>query len=296
LGPVNKNYELSDEQWDALKMLAAVQEMRSPGAIGRFAQTVYDEQEIMRDLYRQNRPELTEEEIENLIQKKFETDKLAGRFASNARNVSLTVTNDAIPEYAKALTKLYGCIVTSDAHDFMTSDAPVVWFDAAQYPPRGFWGLDRQSLTIEVTYPLTRRKCLVLARVPIMQYALAKAEAVSMINSRTSLQANEMYAYPTKDASERLQQMHDLFCYWGTLPLLTILIDDEPLAARVKKRIDVVGNMGREYEKPCPRLQPDGRPTCEHGAAYHDETGACSKCKDSPAAFARPCAKPVKST
>jgi hypothetical protein len=53
-----------------------------------------------------------------------------------------------------------------------------------------------------------------------------------------------------------------------------------------------------EYQAPgwdqaCPRLDPNGRPTCEHTADQHDYDGVYMACASSPAAFARPCAKPI---
>ena len=89
--------------------------------------------------------------------------------------------------------------------------------------------MDRQSPTIEVTYPLTRRKCLFLCRYPaaIMQYALASEPAVTIINSRMACGAREMYAYPTTDAAQKQQQVTDLLTDIGRLPLMPTLFDKE---------------------------------------------------------------------
>jgi hypothetical protein len=109
----------------------------------------------------------------------------------------------------------------------MTSNRPVVWFDPNDYPPHKFYGFNRQSPTIEVTYPLTRRKCLFLYLYPgaVMQYALANYAAVRMVNSRTANGAKEVYAYPTQDTQERQVQLADLGSEAFELPLLLKLLD-----------------------------------------------------------------------
>jgi len=50
---------------------------------------------------------------------------------------------------------------------------------------------------------------------------------------------------------------------------------------------------GPGWDRPCPRLGPNGGPTCEHSAGDHREDGACVRCAESPAASMRPCATPV---
>jgi len=49
---------------------------------------------------------------------------------------------------------------------------------------------------------------------------------------------------------------------------------------------------GPGYDQPCPRLQPNGRSTCEHSAGFHREDGVCVKCLAGAAKF-RPCARPA---
>lgn len=48
------------------------------------------------------------------------------------------------------------------------------------------------------------------------------------------------------------------------------------------------------WDKPCPRLNPNGLSVCEHTADKHDYDFVCSECASSQAAFARPCAKPIR--
>jgi hypothetical protein len=47
------------------------------------------------------------------------------------------------------------------------------------------------------------------------------------------------------------------------------------------------------WDQPCPRLDLNGHSVCEHVASEHREDGVCAQCESSPAAWARPCAKPI---
>ncbi len=229
LVPVVKGHLLSEAQWDALKRLVAIQEMRSPDAIDGFAGATARVIELSRALYRQHRPDMTEEEIEEAMREEFPSENLTGTFATDPRNLALNATNSVVPEFAQHMTTFHATIVGSGAQDFMTSNRPVVWFDPLDWPPHPFYGMNRLSQTIEVTYPLTRRKCLFLCRYPaaLMQYALASEPAVTMINSRTTCGAREMYAYPTTDAPKQERQVADLLSDLGRLPLVPTLLDKE---------------------------------------------------------------------
>ena len=50
---------------------------------------------------------------------------------------------------------------------------------------------------------------------------------------------------------------------------------------------------GPGWDRPCPRLNPNGRPMCAHDAGKHDERGICAACAADPAAEFRACASPV---
>lgn len=47
------------------------------------------------------------------------------------------------------------------------------------------------------------------------------------------------------------------------------------------------------WDRPCPRLDPNGRSSCEHRASEHAEDGVCITCRDGPSADFRPCARPI---
>jgi hypothetical protein len=229
LVPVVAGRLLTEAQWDSLKYLAAIQEIRGPEVIDSFADATTRVQEQMRSLYRQHRPEWTEDDIERAVQEKYPSQKLSRELAAAPRNIALTSTNSVVPQFAQHLKSFRATIITSGAQDFMTSNRPVVWFDPDDYPPHKFYGFNRQSPTIEVTYPLTRRKCLLLYLYPgaVKQYALANYAAVRMVNSRTRSGAKEVYAYPTQDAQERQVQLADLGSEAFAFPLLVTLLDSE---------------------------------------------------------------------
>ena len=234
LVPVVEERLLTDAQWVSLKYLVAIQEVRSPQAIDNFAHATTRLLDQTRSLYQQHRPEWTSEQIEQAVQEKFPSPKLSGSLAADPRNIALMAANSVVPEFAEHMKTFHATIITSGAHDFMTSNRPVVWFDANDYPPHKFFGFDRQSPTIEVTYPLTRRKCLFLCRYPeaVMQYALANEAAVTMVNSRTACGAGEMYAYPIQDAHARQRQMLDLTSEAFEWPLLVTLLDSKATGAQ----------------------------------------------------------------
>jgi hypothetical protein len=229
LVPVVEGRLLTEAQWESLKYLAAIQEIRNPEVIDSFADATTRIQEQVRALYRQHRPEWTEADIERAVQEKYPSQKLSGELAADPRNIALTSTNSVVPQFAQHLKSFRATIITSGAQDFMTSNRPVVWFDPNDYPPHKFYGFNRQSPTIEVTYPLTRRKCLLLYLYPgaVKQYALANYAAVRMVNSRTASGAKEVYAYPTQDAQERQVQLADLGSEAFEFPLLMTLLDSE---------------------------------------------------------------------
>lgn len=226
--PVVEERLLTDAQWESLKYLVAVQEARGPEVIDNFADATTRLLDQVRSLYRQHRPEWTAEEIERAVQEKFPSAKLSGALAADPRNIALISANNVVPEFAAHMQTFRATMITSGAHDFITSNRPVVWFDANDWPPHNkLLGINRQSPTIEVTYPLTRRKCLFLHLYPepVMQYALANDAAVTMVNSRTASGAGEVYAFPTKEPQGRERQMADLLSGAFEYPLLVTLLD-----------------------------------------------------------------------
>ena len=229
LVPVVEERLLTEKQWQSLKDLAAIQEIRSPEAIDNFADVMARVHDQVRALYRHHRPEMSEDDIERAVQEEYRTPKLSDELAAAPRNIALTATNSVVRKFAEHLKSFRATIITSGAQDFMTSNRPVVWFDPNDYPPHKFYGFNRQSPTIEVTYPLTRRKCLLLYLYPgaVKQYALANYAAVRMVNSRTASGAKEVYAYPTQDAQERQVQLADLGSEAFEFPLLVTLLDSE---------------------------------------------------------------------
>ena len=233
LVPVFGERLLTEGQWESLKYLVAIQEARNPQGIDNFTDATTRLLGQVRALYRQHRPEWTEDDIERAVQEKFPSERLSGPLAADPRNLVLGATNSVVPDFAEHMNTFHATIITSGVQDFITSNRPVVWFDPSDFPPHQFFGFNRQSPTIEVTYPLTRRKCLFLCRYPgpVMQYALANEAAVTMVNSRTACGAGEVYAYPTQVTRERQRQLIDLASEAFAFPLLVTLLDSEKTEA-----------------------------------------------------------------
>jgi hypothetical protein len=100
------------------------------------------------------------------------------------------------------------CIVKSVAHDFFTSDDPLTWIDTFRQREIGF---DYLSVSAEVTYPLTRRYCLVMSYFPLVARRDASGEIVSIINSRTSGNAlREVYAQPKAAVADARRFVEDI--------------------------------------------------------------------------------------
>jgi hypothetical protein len=95
-------------------------------------------------------------------------------------------------------------LLTSTEGDFLTSDHPVLWFDP--YAREANPCPSKWSLTAEVTFPLTRRHCLLLSYTPLVRSREVGRDVVQIVNARTRCYAfSEIYAYPalTQDDRER---------------------------------------------------------------------------------------------
>jgi hypothetical protein len=106
---------------------------------------------------------------------------------------------------------MHKCIMVSRAHDFMTSDAPVVWVDPVRFPPHPIYGFNFLHLSNEVVYPLTPRHCILMSYLPLVPLMEANADQVTTVNARLArYSVNEMYTHPTQSRSEQLQFVLDI--------------------------------------------------------------------------------------
>jgi hypothetical protein len=116
-----------------------------------------------------------------------------GDVAHDPENLALLAGLKVIQTALDWFNKMYKCVLTSTAGDFVTSDEPVVVLD-----PIAMANGDRQALKhipqspdCEVTYPLDRRHCLVMSYRRVVSEAYADDEVVETINSRTAWLCNE---------------------------------------------------------------------------------------------------------
>jgi hypothetical protein len=122
-----------------------------------------------------------------------------GDIVVDPENLALLAVLQQIILTLNPLNAMYKCIITSERNDFITSDEPVVWFDPTAIKRRDRRALRRiaWSQSCEVTYPLGRRHCILMAYNPILPDAKADDAVVEAINARTaSFCANEAYVRP----------------------------------------------------------------------------------------------------
>jgi hypothetical protein len=122
-----------------------------------------------------------------------------GDVAHDADNLALLAGLRVMQTALDWFNKMYKCVLTSSAGDFITSDEPVVLFDAVAMAKRDRQALKHvpQSPDCEVTYPLTRRHCLLMAYRRIVSKDEADEAVVETINSRTArFCKDEMYVAP----------------------------------------------------------------------------------------------------
>ena len=224
---VRSGQPLSDENLGYLALLAAVQSAR----VNRMS--LVEPMEGVRKqtaaLFRQHRPELTEEQIV------VETDRVVREQLMDSemptpKNIALDAVPQMIDFEFNMFRYMFKCVVYSDAHDFVTSDAPVVFVDPAQYPePR--WKFFRLSPFMEVTFPLSRRACLVMAWHPMQPQFRADEAMVATINGRTANYARKHVFAPNTGAQvDRERNGRDFYnmTTWIGAPFTPTLMREGP--------------------------------------------------------------------
>ena len=186
---------LSREDLTLVAVLAAVQDGRSERARMMLA-------DPLRNSFFSIEAEVrgrggSDDDVDAAIDAFIKTDVYDGDALPDPKNLSLLTLRTSIETSTKMYGAMHKCILTSDAQPFVTSDHPVVWVD-----PRvlGRHRANRASTTCEVTYPLTRRHCLLMAYMPLEAAAIADEETISVVNARTAAAAErEGYVPPTGD-------------------------------------------------------------------------------------------------
>ncbi len=214
---------LSAADQEMLALFAAMQEARSERH--RHAMTLPLE-ELRNELGKQMRAQgLPSDQIEASINLFFRKHLVSGDLKADPSNISLLMVPEGIAIRRRFFQTMSKCIVKSGAHDFFTSDDPVTWTDTFRQKDIGF---DYLSVSAEVTYPLTRRYCLVMSYFPLVERYLAASEVVSIINARTAGHAlREVYAQP-KDAVADTQRFVEDIASIGKrrCPLVPFLVGD----------------------------------------------------------------------
>jgi hypothetical protein len=224
---VRSRQPLSDEQLDSLARFAGAQSARVNRMV--LVDPMQQNREQAAAVIRQFKPEMTEEQISEM------TDAMSGDLVNTdvpptPKNIALDAVPLMIDFDMDMFRFMFKSIVYSNAREFVTSDAPVVFVDPARFPvpQRSF---PRLSETIEVTFPLYRRACLVMAWQPLRSQFQADEAMVSTINARTANHSRKhVFATNTGaqvDRNRNARDFHDMAVRLGT-PLASALAREEP--------------------------------------------------------------------
>lgn len=224
---VRSGRPLSDEQLGYLAVLAAVQS----GRVNRMSlvEPMQQIREQAAALFRQYKPALPEQEIEEETDRFFREQFLNAAVPS-PKNIALDAVPLMIDFVFNMFRFMFKSVIYSDAHDFVTSDDPVVFVDPAQFP-QPQWQFFRLSPYMEVTFPLNRRACLVMAWHPLQPQFRADEAMVATINSRTANYSRKhVFATNTGAKIDRDRNGRDFYdmAVWIGMPLSATLLRDGP--------------------------------------------------------------------
>ena len=236
---VRSRKPLSSEQLITLAMLASVQDAR----VNRLS--LVEPMEKIRwqaeMLYRQHHPDLSDDEIVARTNE-FVREQILSTDIPSPRNIALAALPQMMQFSFDVFKFMFKSIVYSGAHHFVTSDAPVVWIDPAQFPePR--WKFYRLSGFMEVTFPLSRHACLVMAWHPMKQQVIGDEALVATINARTASYARRhVFATNTGAIGDRHRNGRDFtnMQAWMGMPLTAALTDEATVVSE-----DDAGNYQR---------------------------------------------------
>lgn len=191
---VRSNREPDSVNLQQLAFFAALQEGRSERSRLAFAPAMQHITEVITQEMRKSG--LAEAQIEAEVSLFMKKHFAGGDVHHSPTNIALLAVPDATQIRYTFFKHMSKCIVRSNAHDFLTADHPVAWFDPFRGGLRRMAG-DFLSLSAEVTYPLTKRHCLFMSYFPLPTMMNANADMVQIINARTAGNAlAEVYASP----------------------------------------------------------------------------------------------------
>jgi hypothetical protein len=194
-----------------LELLTALQDARSPAHRKLWAENFEGIVDLGERMYRHHRPDASEEEVADARRRLVAQNITSLPVRPDPENQALLMITMTMRARHHLMHAMHKCIITSRAHDFITSDSPVVWLNPMRYPPRPLRGFNFFHLMNEVVYPIDRRHCVLMSFVPLMPFGDAPEEVVSTANARVSMHAHEeVYVTPTDSPNARLQYALDL--------------------------------------------------------------------------------------
>jgi Protein of unknown function (DUF4238) len=247
LAPLSLQRLLTVAERMSIVRLAAVQDGRRPTSVDSLADALAGVHDMAAYLYRQNVPGISEAEIADRLRENWGPTHLTGVHALDPRNLALSVLEDTTLNFIGQFAGMGMCVVESTAHDFVTSDNPVCFYDPEVPRPHPVLGVDRSSVTIEVTYPLTRRHTVFMSRLPIVPYAYASSVGVSFLNSRAAYGSRrQVYGFPVEERQGQQRQKNDVYRPYGDVMLAALLLADESgLRIHPGVQESVAGEMAR---------------------------------------------------
>ncbi len=196
-----KRGPLDSEDRGMLALFAATWEARGERTRTMMAKPLTSLFKMSEKMYRAHG--VSNAEIPARMRAFIERDIFSGDAIPDPMNLALTVVPDVMKDMFEMYRRMNKMILKSSGTDFFTSDHPITWFDPENCTPEDICP-NRLALTAEVTFPLTRRFCLVMSYLPLMPDGDADEECVEVINARTAINAlRETYAPPALGEVEK---------------------------------------------------------------------------------------------
>jgi uncharacterized protein DUF4238 len=210
--PLRSRKPLSADQFLTLSLLAAVQDARSAGTRSVFVEPMRQIRDEIVSSHCAADSSLSEEELHSRADEIIRRDVVGDSdMLLTPENISLQGMPTSMRFNFDLLRHMYKTIVYTKAQDFLTSDAPVAWVDPAQYPRDKFGPFYRWAGFTEVTYPLSRECCLLMAWHPMAPVTTASEVLVGAINARTAQYADRHIFAPNRNnESERRGHARDM--------------------------------------------------------------------------------------
>lgn len=194
-----------------LSLLIATQEARSTSQRANWTGNMERLTNMAERMYRHHLPDATEAELEQRMQTFVRENVIDADIARSPENLARILPFGMVRDRYAVLAYMHVCIIESRAQHFFTSDHPVCWVDPTDWPPAMMRDYPSFRLSMEVTFPLTKRHCALFSWLPLPAIGEASEEIVHTINARTGTWTHrELYATPTNGVAERDRINRDL--------------------------------------------------------------------------------------